>query len=191
MTKSVKELRVIAKELGIAGRWDMTREQLIKAIDEVSIDVQVEGKTESTVTTEEEKVVEVEEEILKDVITALPTEATEEIPIVPIVIVDKLIETAIVKEEKQIAFMSTDKLVYIRNLDVGALVAFRCGDSLESGMVINKSVQRELVKLETKSNKEFIIPFSDIAWVRTGKRWPRWIYDLLKGGKLNDGQIIK
>jgi len=191
MTKSVKELRVIAKELGIAGRWDMTREQLIKAIDEGSTNVQVEGKTESTVTTEEEKVVEVEEEILKDVITALPTEATEEIPIVPIVIVDKLIETAIVKEEKQIAFMSTDKLVYIRNLDVGALVAFRCGDSLESGMVINKSVQRELVKLETKSNKEFIIPFSDIAWVRTGKRWPRWIYDLLKGGKLNDGQIIK
>ena len=191
MTKSVKELRVIAKELGIAGRWDMTREQLIKAIDEVSIDVQVEGKTESTVTTEEEKVVEVEEEILKDVITALPTEATEEIPIVPIVIVDKLIETAIVKEEKQIAFMSADKLVYIKNLDVGALVAFRCGDTLESGMVINKSVQRELVKLETKSNKEFIIPFSDIAWVRTGKRWPRWIYDLLKGGKLNDGQIIK
>jgi hypothetical protein len=32
-TKSVKELREIAKTLEIAGRWDMNKDQLIKAIE--------------------------------------------------------------------------------------------------------------------------------------------------------------
>ena len=52
-------------------------------------------------------------------------------------------------------------------------------------MVTNKSVNRQLVKAENKVGKEFIIPFKDILWVRTGKRWPRGVYNLLKGGTQN------
>lgn len=32
---SVKELREVAKELNIAGRWDMTKAQLVEAIEEI------------------------------------------------------------------------------------------------------------------------------------------------------------
>lgn len=32
---SVKELREVAKELNIAGRWDMTKAQLVEAIEKI------------------------------------------------------------------------------------------------------------------------------------------------------------
>ena len=34
---SVKELREVAKELNIAGRWDMTKAQLVEAIEKTWI----------------------------------------------------------------------------------------------------------------------------------------------------------
>ena len=34
--KTVKELRDIAKDLNIVGRWDMTKDELVKAITEAS-----------------------------------------------------------------------------------------------------------------------------------------------------------
>lgn len=36
-TKSVKELRNIAKEMNITGRWDMNRTQLIYAIERAQL----------------------------------------------------------------------------------------------------------------------------------------------------------
>ena len=35
--------------------------------------------------------------------------------------------------------------------------------------------------LETDYGAQYITPYEDIIWVRTGKRWPRGVYKLLKG----------
>ena len=44
---SVKELREVAKELNIAGRWDMNKTQLIEAIEKVEVEKKAAEKKET------------------------------------------------------------------------------------------------------------------------------------------------
>lgn len=45
---SVKELREVAKEMNIAGRWDMTKTQLVEAIEEIEKAKEAEKKEKAT-----------------------------------------------------------------------------------------------------------------------------------------------
>lgn len=150
--KTYKELRELAKELSISGRWNITEEQLIDAIlgakaleknnesesakDECKIDnhkvVEVEGKTE--------------------------------------------------KESASVNIDMTRKMPYIENVKIGTLVAFRLPNGkVKSAKVIRKSTKNRKLKLETNYGAKYIVSYDDIIWVRTGKRWPRGVYRLLKG----------
>ena len=65
---------------------------------------------------------------------------------------------------------------------IGTLVAFRLSNGkVKSAKVMKKSTKNRKLKLETNYGAEYIASYDDIIWVRTGKRWPRGVYNLLKG----------
>ena len=116
---SVKDLRDIAKEFGIKGRWEMLKPQLIEAI------------------------------LLHQ---------------------DALQSSLQVQKEK-----------YLTNIEVGVLVAYNSsGDGMKSAKVLNVSQSdRKLKVVDIFGNIE-IIDFKSVAWVKTGKRWPTNIYQMIK-----------
>lgn len=80
------------------------------------------------------------------------------------------------------------KRAYVENVKIGTLVAFTSyTGKVKSAKVIKKSTKNRKLKVETKYGAQFIITFDDVIWVRTNKRWPRGVYQLLKG-VVNDGE---
>lgn len=74
------------------------------------------------------------------------------------------------------------KMNYIENVAVGTIVAFRLPyGKVKSAMVIEKSPTRRKLKLETEYGKVFIINYEDVVWVKTGNRFPKGVYEALKG----------
>ena len=84
------------------------------------------------------------------------------------------------------------KRSYIINAQPGTLIAFRSPTGkVKSAMITKKSVKHGKFKVETAYGAEFIVPFDEVIWVRTNKRWPRGVYLLLKGieeGEVQTGQ---
>lgn len=71
---------------------------------------------------------------------------------------------------------------YVENVKVGTLVAFKTGpNKAKSAMVMKRSTKNRKLKVVTKYGKESIISFDDVIWVHTNKRWPRGVYNMLKG----------
>lgn len=90
-----------------------------------------------------------------------------------------------VKSQEDIEAEEAAKLAmrakYIEEAKVGTIIAFR----LESGkvisaMIVKKSTKNRKFKVETKYGAEHIVLFDEILWVRTNKRWPKFIYNLFK-----------
>lgn len=83
---------------------------------------------------------------------------------------------------------ASNKMKYIENVEIGTIVAFTTpSGKTESAKVINRSTSGRKLKVQTYFGKEYIVPFEDVIWVKTGSRWPRGVYNLLKG----KGQEIK
>ena len=89
------------------------------------------------------------------------------------------------KVEKESANVDVDmeqKMPYIEGAVVGTIVAFKLPNGkVKSAKIIKKSTKRRQFMLETDYGAQYITPYEDIIWVRTGKRWPRGVYKLLKG----------
>ena len=94
------------------------------------------------------------------------------------------------KQEENKTAVSDVKLWYINNAKQGTIVAFKTNingyERVKSAAVTNINRSRQLLKLTTKYGVEYIVRFCDVVWVKTGSRWPRAIYNLLKG--INDGK---
>lgn len=75
------------------------------------------------------------------------------------------------------------KVDRINNAPIGTLIAFyEPGTSkANTAKITNRNKKKGLIKCETQYGKEFIVPFDNIMWVKTGNRWPRGVYQLLKG----------
>ena len=152
-----KELREKAKELNIAGRWNMTKEQLVDAIlgaekTEVGASSNVSAKDECKI------------DITNDNVEVGCQSG---------------------KCEKRPANIKIDmgqKMPYIEKAEVGALVAFKLSSGkVKSAKVINKSSKNRKLKLETEYGAIYVVSYDDVLWVRTGLRWPTGVYKLLKG----------
>lgn len=79
------------------------------------------------------------------------------------------------------------KMDYIEKVEIGVIVAFRLPTGkVKAAKLMNRSTKKRLLKLETEYGAEFIVPFEDVIWVKTGRRWPRGVYNLLKGIKENE-----
>lgn len=76
---------------------------------------------------------------------------------------------------------SENKKRYLQNITIGTLVAFReYSGKLNTAAVQNVSFKRRQLRLVTQYNKEYIVSFDDIVWIRTKKRWPRFVLNELK-----------
>ena len=150
--KTCKELRELAKDMNISGRWDMTKDQLIDAI----LGAEVLKKNN-------------ESESAKDECKIDNHDVVE-------------VEDKVEKESASVEVDMKQKMPYIENVEIGTLVAFRLSNGrVKSAKVTRKSTKNRKLKLETDYGAEYIVSFDDIVWVRTGKRWPRGVYKLLKG----------
>lgn len=148
--KTCKELREIAKELSITGRWDMTKQELIDAINAYSL-------TDADITFETDCIIKGENETQPEGSQKVKTTN------------DYLLN---IKEGTLVAFKRN------KNKDVamsGKFVRF------EDGKVIIESKQGTLFKL----NPECII------WVKTGARWPKWVFSLFNKSEeeVNDNAV--
>lgn len=159
--KTKKELRAIAAELEITGRWDMTKPQLIDAILRAkSAEV---GEHEETADTNLQSA---NDECKIDNHEGESVEA----------------ENKVENESAGVKVNMEQKMSYIENIDIGTIVAFRLSNGkVKSAKVARKSTKNRKLKLETDYGAEYIVSYDDIVWVRTGKRWPRGVYKLLKG----------
>lgn len=149
------ELRDLAKELDIHGRWSMTKAQLVDAIlgaknAECSKNMETSAKDEGKVDNRS-KSVEAE------------TKAENESA-----------DTNEINMEQ--------KMHYVENIEIGTIVAFRLSNGkVKSAKVMKKSTKNRKLMLETDYGAQYVVSYNAIVWVRTGKRWPRGVYKLLKG----------
>ena len=162
--RTCKELREQAKVLEISRRWEMTKGELIEAIlkaEEAKFsNVKAEAKSAiDEVGVDNQEGVEVEEKTEKEFTNT------------------------------EVEVDMGQKMHYIENIDIGTLVAFRLSNGkVKSAKVVRKSTKNRKLKLETDYGAEYIVSFEDIIWVRTGKRWPKGVYRLLKGLGDNNGK---
>lgn len=159
--KTKKELRVIATELEITGRWDMTKEQLIDAI----------LRAKSAKVSEQENAADENLQSANDE-CKVDNHECENVEV----------EDKDENESAGVQVNMEQKMSYIENIDIGTIVAFRLSNGkVKSAKVTRKSTKNRKLKLETDYGAEYIISYEDVVWVRTGKRWPRGVYKLLKG----------
>lgn len=183
---TVKQLRDIAKEKNISGRWDMTKGQLIDAITNSET-------TEEGITTNIAECAKKEDVVEKKPAEGITHEVHEEQK--ELKPGKRLIET-VVNGEKQViaAAPLEEKRCYIQDAPVGTLVAFKVKDSdgndkYLAGELINRSSKRSVIKVRDESQQEHIIQFEDVVWVKTNRLWPKRIYRLLyPNGGVNDGR---
>lgn len=78
--------------------------------------------------------------------------------------------------------VDSNKLRYINEAPIGTLVAFKLPNGqTKSAKIINRSTGRKKLKLETVYGKQFVVSYSDIVWVKSTNKWPRGVYNQLKG----------
>lgn len=71
---------------------------------------------------------------------------------------------------------------YLDDLHPGTIVAFRKPDlTVKSAKVIRKSTKDKKLMIQMKFGASRVIDFSDVIWVKTTERWPKWVFNLLKG----------
>ncbi len=159
--KTKKELRAIATELEITGRWDMTKPQLIDAIL---------GAKSAKVSNH------------KEVTDVNPQSANDECKVDNHECENVEAENKVENESADVQVNMEQKMSYIENIDIGTIVAFRLSNGkVKSAKVVKKSTKNRKLKLETDYGAEYIVSYEDVVWVRTGKRWPKGVYKLLKG----------
>lgn len=146
-----EELRQMCKDMGVSFYKGKSRLTKAEMIDKLLCEVESNG----------EEVVEANDESAEQA-KSEPVKSQEEI-------------------EAEEAAKLAMRAKYIEEAKVGTIIAFR----LESGkvisaMIVKKSTKNRKFKVETKYGAEHIVLFDEILWVRTNKRWPKFIYNLFK-----------
>jgi hypothetical protein len=158
---TVADLRKIAKNFHIVGRWEMNKSQLIIEILLSQKDWEV-GK-ESCL-----NAIEVYEAEKKQ----SENEETKE-----------TFENKKVMQDNS----NNDHSKYLANIEVGRLVAFNDHNMgiVRTARVVNISQKRQQLKVIDIYGSIEIISFEQVAWVKTGKRWPRRLFHLIRCGQLH------
>lgn len=71
---------------------------------------------------------------------------------------------------------------YFIQTELGVIVAFKAKANGKDVTLSGKLVERngDVATVTTKNGTNFKIKKEDVVWVRTGARWPRWVFDELK-----------
>lgn len=78
------------------------------------------------------------------------------------------------------------KKKYIDKAEKDMIIAFKIDSDdskIKSAKIVRKSSKEKVFKCVTSYGKEFLVKYNDVIWVKTGSRWPRGVYNLLKGVK--------
>lgn len=144
---TVADLRKIAKNFHIVGRWEMNKSQLIIEI----LLIQEEREAEKKQSEDEE------------------TEETFE-------------NEKVMQDDS-----NNDHSKYLANIEVGRLVAFNDHNMgiVRTARVVNISQKRQQLKVIDIYGSVEVISFEQVAWVKTGKRWPRRLFHLIRCGQLH------
>lgn len=87
-----------------------------------------------------------------------------------------------IQENIEQPWENKDKEKYIEEAEVGTLIAFYDKKKKpRTAALVNRSSTRRVIKVVTEFGWEFIVPYEDVLWVRKGTRWPKGVYNLLKG----------
>ena len=71
---------------------------------------------------------------------------------------------------------------YLNTAEIGFLVAFKIETGrVKSAKIVNRSTSGRKLKVVTAYGMEYVIPYEDVLWIKTGTRWPKGVYMLLKG----------
>ena len=162
---TVKELvKNYATPLNIVGRHDMKKADLIQAIlmeyaKNKPEEIMSAATTDVTDNTEEVKV----------------EEKQEENPF-----------TGKIKKKRKRKELTdvqkANKMRYIEEAEIGTIVAFKLpGMKVKSAKITRRSTKNRKFKVETTYGTEFVVSFEEVIWVKTNKRWPKGVYNLLKG----------
>lgn len=146
-----EELRQMCKDMGITIYKGKSRLTKAEMIDKLLSEVEIDGE-------------EVVENNDKD---------AEQPELVPV----KSQEEIEAEEAAKLAM----RMKYIEEAKVGTIIAFRLENGkVISAMVVKKSTKNKKFKVETKYGAEHIVLYDEVLWVRTNKRWPKYIYNLFK-----------
>lgn len=158
------EIMSIAKELNVPrykGKTTRTKNEIVEGI----LEVQNGKDTQEAVSVSDEKAEQVEQSVEKQIKVVAEVQKLKEK------------KPELTEEQK-----AEEKLSYIEGAKIGTLVAFKTDSGkIKSAMIVKRSTKNRKLKLETKYGASFIVPFDDVIWVRTNKRWPKGVYQLLKG----------
>ena len=114
-----------------------------------------------------------------------PTVVDEEVSVV-VEEDDNNIET--VTDELSEEEIAERRMPYVENAPIDTIVAFKLPTGkVKSAKIINKSTKNRKLKVETAYGAQFIIPYDSVIWVKTGTRWPKGVYNLLKGNHNGSG----
>lgn len=81
-----------------------------------------------------------------------------------------------------------DKNKRIQNAPLGTIVAFNApGGRVRSAKIELRSTVNKRLKVVTEYGASYNISYDDVIWVKSGKRWPKGVYNLLKR-RIADGQ---
>ncbi len=169
--KKKNEIMGIAKDLGLPrykGKKELTKDELIDSILGVN-----NNDTQKVTSVSDEKTEAVKSEVKKE------KEKLDKKEV-------KVVEETKKLNEKKRELSEEEKLKkkysYIEGANIGTLVAFKSDTGkVKSAMIVKRSTKNRKFKLETRYGAQFIVSFDDIVWVRTNKRWPKGVYQLLKG----------
>ena len=79
------------------------------------------------------------------------------------------------------------KSEYLSKAKAGSIVAFRTKNGkVKSAAIVYNDTANKKVHLETKYEVKFVANYNDVLWVKTGRRWPKYIFNLLKGIENNN-----
>lgn len=92
-------------------------------------------------------------------------------------------------DNKDVENKFEQKMRYIVNAPFGTLVAFRLPNGkVKSAKIVNRASKSQKLKLETAYGRQYIIPYSDVVWIKSTSKWPRGVYNQLKGIVMGDGE---
>lgn len=155
----VVDLRNMASTYGIKNVKKYKKQELVDMICEI-----IDGQKPTVVDEDAEATVAVEE--VEDDNNNVETET------------DELSEEEIAER----------RMPYVENAPIDTIVAFKLPTGkVKSAKIINKSTKNRKLKVETAYGAQFIIPYDSVIWVKTGTRWPKGVYNLLKGNHNGSG----
>lgn len=158
---TVADLRKIAKNFHIVGRWEMNKSQLVIEIllSQKDLEVRKESCLNATEVYEAEKKQSGKEQ----------TKETSD-------------NKKVMQDNS-----NNDHSKYLANIEVGRLVAFNDHNMgiVRTARVVNISQKRQQLKVIDIYGSVEVISFEQVAWVKTGKRWPRRLFHLIRCGQLH------